>query len=435
VSGRRPDVVVVGGGVIGLASAWRLAQQGVAVELADPAPGSGASGVAAGMLAPLTEARIGEEELLGLGMASLGRWPDFAAELEEASGRSVGFRTDGTIIVAFDGDDRARLADTIDRQRSLGLDVEDLPGRALRSVEPALAPSVRRGVWAAGERSVDPQALVEALLVAAERAGVSIVRRRVTSLLLAAPGYGATDVAAGSPGLGNGKAGSTGAAAGSPGLGNGKAESTGAAAGSPGLGNDKAGVANEADGDRVAGVRLDDGTTVAAGTVVLAAGAWSADVAGLPAEARPPVRPVKGQVLTLRQRPDDVLVRHVVRAFVRGSSVYLVPRNDGRLVCGATEEERGWDATPTAGAAYELLRDVLTLFPGLDEAELVGTTVGFRPGTPDALPRIGPSPSLEGLVLATGHFRNGILLTPLTADRVAASVVGEPAPGVGASTP
>lgn len=392
----QPDVVVVGGGVIGLASAWRLAQRGVAVELVDPAPGSGASSVAAGMLAPVTEARIGEEELLGLGMASLAQWPGFAAEVEEASGRSVGFRTDGTIIVAFDGDDRARLADMVDRQRSLGLDVEALSGRALRSVEPALAPAVRRGARAAGERSVDPQALVEALLVAAERSGVSIVRGRVTSLLLS-PDHEAPPRAGQAHDVGNGGAADV--------------------------------------GGRVSGVRLDDGTTVAAPLVVLAAGAWSAEVEGVPAAARPPVRPVKGQVLTLRQRPDDVLVQHVVRAFVRGSIVYLVPRNDGRLVCGATVEERGWDATPTAGAAYELLRDVLTLFPGLDEAELVGTTVGFRPGTPDDLPRLGPSPTVEGLVLATGHHRNGILLTPLSAERVTACVVGAPVPGVGASSP
>lgn len=346
------DVVVVGGGAIGLASAWRLASAGLAVTLVDPAPGSGASGVAAGMLAPVTEARIGEEELLQLGVASLELWPDFAASVEAASDRSVGFRTDGTLVVAYDADDRAALVDLVDRQRSLGLDVEDLSARDLRAAEPALAPSVRRGALAARERSVDPQALVAALLVAAERAGVTFVRQ----------------------------------------------------------------PARRVD----AGVTLDDGTTLAAPRVVLAAGAWSGDLADVP------VRPVKGQVLTLRPRPGDDLLRHVVRAYVRGSVVYLVPRDDGRIVCGATVEERGWDATPTAGAAYELLRDVLTLFPGLDDAELVGTTVGFRPGTPDDLPRIGPSPDVDGLFLATGHYRNGILLTPLTADRVAAAVAAAP---------
>jgi glycine oxidase len=183
------------------------------------------------------------------------------------------------------------------------------------------------------------------------------------------------------------------------------------------------------------GIELVGGTRIGAGAVVLAAGAWSADLAGLPATAGLPVRPVKGQVVTLRQRPGDTLVRHTVRAFVRGSVVYLVPRDDGRVVCGATVEERGWDTTVTAGGAYELLRDAIGIFPGLDDAELVGVRAGFRPGTPDDLPLIGPS-VVNGLVAATGHFRNGILLTPITAEAVADLVTGgEPAPEVGPCDP
>ena len=356
------DVVVVGGGVIGLSSAWRLAQQGAEVTVVDPEPGSGASSVAAGMLAPVTEARIGEEALLELGLESLAQWPDFAAEVEEASGQSIGFRTEGTIVVAYDADDRVALADLVDRQRSLGLDVDDLPARDLRGLEPALAPAVRRGFRAAGERSVDPQALVAALLVACEKSGVTMLRRRATNL---------PPKVEQNPLLFRGQL----------------------------------------------RVELESGETLRAAHVVLAAGAWSGQLGDVP------VRPVKGQVLTLRPRPGDDLLRHVVRAFVRGSIVYLVPRDDGRVVCGATVEERGWDDVPTAGAAYELLRDVLLLVPGLDEAELLGTTVGFRPGTPDDLPRIGPSPDVDGLVLATGHHRNGILLAPLTADRVCAEVL------------
>jgi glycine oxidase len=350
VSRAAADVVVVGGGAIGLASAWRLAQQGATVTVVDPAPGSGASTVAAGMLAPVTEARPGEEALLKLGLESLGLWPAFAAELEGAAGQAIGFRTDGTLVVAYDGDDRAALADMVDRQRSMGLDVGDLTARDLRALEPALSPAVRRGVGATSERSVDPKALVTALLVAVKRAGATIVHERAVGLV------------------------------------------------------DHA-------------VQLADGSGLSAQTVVLAAGAWSADLDPVP------VRPVKGQVVTLRQRPGDDVVHHVVRAFVRGSVVYVVPRDDGRLVCGATVEEMGWDRTPTAGAVYDLLRDVLSVFPGLDDAELVGVTVGFRPGTPDDLPVIGPSPAVDGLVLATGHYRNGILLTPLTAARVAAAVL------------
>lgn len=366
-----PDVVVVGGGTIGLACAWRLAERGVAVWVFAPELGGEASSVAAGMLAPVTEARPGEEESLCLGLASLARWAGLVADLERtvgsaASFESISFRADGTVLVGLDADDRAALADLVDRQRSLGLDVADLSARELRDVEPALAPGVRRGALAAAERSVDPAALVAVLRVAAERAGTVVRRQRVAALTVV-------------------------------------------------------------DDRRVVGVELVGGERISAGTVVLAAGAWSGGLAGLPAAGRPPVRPVKGQVLTLRQRPGDMLVRHTVRGFARGSFVYLVPRTDGRIVCGATMEERGWDDKPTAGGAYQLLRDVLALFPGLDDTELLGVRAGFRPGSPDDLPLIGPG-TVEGLVIATGHHRNGILLTPITAEAVAALLLGEPLP-------
>jgi glycine oxidase len=178
---------------------------------------------------------------------------------------------------------------------------------------------------------------------------------------------------------------------------------------------------------RVVGVELAGGEVVGAPTVVLAAGCWSATVGGLPDAARPPVRPVKGQIVTLRQPPGEPLLTRTVRGLAHGFSIYLVPRDDGRIVCGATVEERGYDTTVTAGGAYELLRDVLALVPGLDDAELVAVRSGLRPGSPDDLPMIGPA-AVDGLVVATGHHRNGILLTPITADAVSAAVAGEPVP-------
>jgi glycine oxidase len=367
----RPDAVVVGGGAIGLASALRLAQRGLAVTVVDPDPGSGASGVAAGMLAPVTEARPGEEDLLRLNLASWSRWPDFAAEVEAGAavdgGTSVGYQADGTLVAALDADDRAALDDLVARQRSLGLEVTTLRGREARALEPGLAPSVRAGALAAGERSVDPAALVAALGRLAAAAGVTAVAALVERVVV------------------------------------------------------------DPAGDRVTGVALAGGQVLAAGRVVLAAGSWTGTLDGLPNEARPPVRPVKGQILTLRQPPGDPLLTRTVRGLVRGSSIYLVPRRDGRVVAGATVEERGWDTRVTAGGAYELLRDVLALVPGLDDAELVAVRTGLRPGSPDDLPMIGPS-ALDGLVVATGHYRNGILLTPVTAEAVAAAVCGEPVP-------
>jgi glycine oxidase len=378
VSPTGADVVVVGGGAIGLASAWRLACRGASVSLVDPEPGSGASGVAAGMLAPVTEARMGEEALLRLNLASWSRWPGFAAEVEAASGSSVGYRADGTLVAALDADDRAALDDLAARHQAMGLDVTPLRGREVRRLEPGLAPGVRAGFLAAAERSVDPPALVEALRRAATAAGVGLVAAAVERIE-AAPTTG-----------------------------------------------------------RVAGVVVADGAAsrrIDAAAVVVAAGCRSAGIAGLPEAARPPVRPVRGEVLTLRQPPGPPLVTHTLRGLVHGFTVYLVPRADGRLVVGATVQERGWDTRVTAGGAYELLRDALALVPGLDDAELVAARAGLRPGTPDDLPLIGRG-AMEGLVVATGHYRNGILLTPITAEAVVAAVAGDPPPPeVGACDP
>jgi len=365
----RPDVVVVGGGAIGLASAWRLAQRGAAVTVVDPEPGAGASGVAAGMLAPITEARMGEEALLRLNLASWSRWPSFAAEVEEAAAAAIGYRADGTLVAALDADDRMALDELAARHRAMGLDVTPLRGREVRRLEPGLAPGVRAGFLAAGERSVDPPALVEALRRAATVAGVGFVAAAVER------------------------------------------------------------IATPPTGGRVTGVVLAGAPPrqVDAPMVVLAAGCRSGGIAGLSESARPPVRPVKGEILTLRQPPGPPLVTHTVRGLAHGFTVYLVPRADGRLIVGATVQERGWDTRVTAGGAYELMRDALALVPGLDDAEVLAVRAGLRPGTPDDLPLIGPS-AMDGLMVATGHYRNGILLTPITAEAVAAAVAGEPLP-------
>jgi glycine oxidase len=235
---------------------------------------------------------------------------------------------------------------------------------------------VRSGLLAASERSVDPQATVEALIAAATAAGAVLVRAPVERVVTDPGGDRVTGVA----------------------------------------------VAVPAAGDASAATRL-----VVAGTVVLAAGCRSATMPGVPERLLPPVRPVKGQVLTLRPPAGVAPITRTVRGIVQGASIYLVPRDDGRVVVGATVEERGWDTRPTAGGAYQLLRDALALVPGLDDAELLGVRGGLRPGSPDDLPMIGPT-GLPGLVMAAGHHRNGILLTPITAEAVAAAVAGDPMP-------
>jgi glycine oxidase len=349
------DVAVIGAGVAGLGVAWRAAQRGLAVTVLDPAPGSGASHVAAGMIAPVTEVAYGEEAVLGVHLASAGRWPRFAAELEEATGMSVGYRAHGTLAVAFDADDLRSLADLHAFQRSLGLDAEALASRECRDLEPALAPGVRGGLHVPGDHQVDTRPTWAALLAAAEGAGASLRPERVEGVVV--------------------------------------------------------------EGDRAVGVRLGDGALLPATTVVLAAGSWSGGIIGVPPEAVPPVRPVKGQILRLRGPERPALLGRTVRGVVAGGSVYLVPRADGRLVVGATVEEQGFDTTVTAEAVYELLRDALRLVPGVATLELVEASAGLRPGTPDNAPLLGPS-LLDGLVLATGHYRHGFLLLPVTADGI-----------------
>jgi glycine oxidase len=171
--------------------------------------------------------------------------------------------------------------------------------------------------------------------------------------------------------------------------------------------------------ERAAGCVLRDGTELGAGQVVLAAGSLSGRLAGVPDDVLPPVRPVKGQVLrlTVPKRYAPFLSR-TVRAVVRGSHVYLVPRLSGELVVGATSEELGWDTTVTAGGVYELLRDAHELVPGITELPLTETRAGLRPASPDNAPLLGPT-GLDGLLLATGHYRNGVLLTPITGDAMA----------------
>lgn len=352
-----PDVLVVGGGIIGLVTAWRAAQRGLATAVVDPEPGGGAAQVAAGMLAAVTELHYGEETLLGLNLASARRYPGFAAELTELTGHDLGYRRCGTLAVALDADDRAHLRELHALQQRSGLESQWLSGRECRRLEPMLAPGVRGGLRVDGDHQIDPRRLAAALVTACGRSGVTVHRARAERLLVS--------------------------------------------------------------GGRARGVVTADGTERGAGRVVLAAGSLSGRLEGVPADVLPPVRPVKGQVvrLTMPDRTGPFLSR-TVRAVVRGSHVYLVPRESGELVIGATSEEMGWDTTVTAGGVYELLRDAHELVPGITELPLTETRAGLRPGSPDNAPLLGPT-GLEGLLLATGHHRNGVLLTPVTGDALA----------------
>ncbi|MDP9400513.1 MAG: glycine oxidase ThiO [Actinomycetota bacterium] len=358
-----PDVVVIGGGVAGLGVAWRAALRGARVVVLERDElGSGTSRWAAGMLAPVSEAELGERALLALGLDSLARWPAFAAELEEIAGHGVGYRETGALVVARDRDEAEALDRELGFRRELGLAVERLRPSQARRLEPALAPTVRLALSAPDDHVVDPRLLVPALAEACRRAGVELrVGAEVERVLV--------------------------------------------------------------EGDRAVGVAV-GGEALRAGQVVAALGPWSGGLAGLREEARVAVRPVKGQIMRLRDPEGSGLVERVLR-FAGG---YLVPRGDGRYVLGATVEERGFDTSVTAGGLYELLRDAGELVPGVHELVVEEVGAGLRPGSPDNTPLLGPSAHVEGLVWATGHYRNGILLAPVTAELVAGALLGEPVP-------
>jgi glycine oxidase len=346
------DVAILGGGIIGLSVAWCARAAGMSVALLERGEiGRGASHVAAGMLAPVAEVEFGEagREVLALGMRSASMWPGFAAGLERASGIDIGLRKTGTLVVARDDDEARELERQLAFRESLGLRARRLRASEAREHEPALAPTVRLALHAPDDHSVDPRKAMGALRRACEQAGVEI-REHASTL----------------------------------------------------------DVKLDASGSRVTGVG-----DKRAGNVVIAAGAWSGEVAGLPVGAGVRVRPVKGQIMRLRDPAGPGMLEGVVR-FEGG---YLVPRGDGRYVLGATVEERGFEIDPTVGGVYELLRDAHELVPGVSELRIEELNVGFRPCTPDNVPVVGRG-DLEGLVWATGHHRNGVLLAPLTAEMV-----------------
>jgi glycine oxidase len=336
------DVAVVGGGVIGLAVAWRARQRGLDVLLVDRGDlGAGASRAAAGMLAAVAEADAQERSLLVHNMESARRWPAFAAELGDVTGVDVGYRACGSLLLARDRDE----AEHVERERvlreRLGLKVERLLGSEARRREPALAPSLRMALALPDDHAVEPIRVTAALIEACARAGVHL--------------HAGTDVS--------------------------------------------------------------DLAALPAERVVIAAGAWAGAIAGARAM---PVRPVKGQALRLRDPSGPGLCDRVLR-FEGG---YLVPRGDGRYYLGATMEERGFDTAVTALGVYELLREAAEVLPGLLELEIDEALAGLRPGTPDNAPIVGTDPADARIVWATGHFRNGILLCPLTADLVADELTG-----------
>ena len=351
----KKNVIIIGGGVIGLGIGWQLAKTDASVTIYEQAEaGRAASWAAAGMLAPLAEAHTEEPDLLKLGCQSLACYPQWVQELEADAEMSIGYRVEGTLIVGLEPDDTHQLQHLYRAQQDLGLDVTWVTGREAREIEPALSPRVTAAIRCESDHQVDNRLMVKALGRAYQRYG--------------------------------------------------------------GVLHENSAVENiHIENGIAVGVKTRNGKKQNGDVIVLSAGCESAQIEGIPDTIRPPVRPVKGQMLAL-QMEDGITVKNVIRT-VRArypTSVYLVPRADGRLIVGATSEEMGFDTRLTAGGVFELLRGAWEAVPGIYELPLLETWTGLRPGSRDNAPILGETP-IENLIYATGHYRNGILLTPITA--------------------
>lgn len=374
------DVAVIGGGVIGLGIAWEARRSGRSVVLIDPAPASGATFAAAGMLAPVSELHYQEEDLLELMLESSAMWPDFERNVTGSSTRSsTGYRTTPTLAVGADAADRRALADLRDVQLANGLVVESVPVREAREREPLLSPQISCAFHIPGDHQVDPRRLSAAILgaLAGHQPGDSSWIPGVEG------GFAVQDTAAGL------------------------------------LWED----------GRVVGALLDSGIKVLATETVVANGLHAARLNGLPDGLSLPLRPVYGDILRLRVSDHlQPLVTATVRGMVRGVPVYIVPRDDGTVVIGATQREDGLSASGgsanpvSAGGVYQLLRDAQVLVPAVAELELLEASARARPGTPDNAPLLGRvgtedggDTPVPGLIVASGFFRHGVLLTPAAA--------------------
>lgn len=350
-------IAIIGGGIIGLAIGWQLVRRSVPVELfeRDEIPGRGASWVAAGMLAPHSEVGFEEEEFLRLGVESLNQFPRFLDELAEDSGSRVALDDRGTMIVGFHRDDTERIRRLFEFREHLGLPVRWLPGTEGREIEPLLSPRITGAIWLPDDSQINNRELVAVLKKAfTARGGIIRENTPVTSV--------------------------------------------------------------EINGDRVVAVHCGEERFESSAAVV-AAGCWSNRIDGIPAAIRPPVRPVKGQIVSLLM-DGEFDFKHVVRA----PDVYLLPKDDGRLVVGATQEEMGFDITPTAGPVMKLLERGWEAIPSIFDLAIDSIEAGLRPGSRDHEPLIGGT-GIDGLYYATGHHRHGVLLAPITAYALGSLIV------------
>jgi glycine oxidase len=348
------DIVVVGGGVIGLSVAWHLVREGAAVTVLErERVGCEASSASAGMLSPLAESRA-PGPFMELGLASLRLYPDFARDVGEASGVACVISGPWMLRVATNEDEAEALTTAYTEQKEKGLKLELLEGDGARRAEPGLGPSIVAAILSMQETHVEAPHLVRALALGTSRLGGRILER--------------TPV-----------------------------------------------VGFETDGRRVVAVRTPRGR-IPCGHLVIAAGAWSEALAER-LNARLPIFPVRGQIVALTAMPPPL--HHTVYSPIG----YIVPTADGRILLGSTQEKGHFDSRPTASGMSRLLSMGPSLVPALAEAPFHSAWAGLRPGCEDDLPVIGRLPSTENAYAATGHFRSGVLMAPVTGKLLAQAIL------------
>lgn len=356
------DVLIIGGGVIGLAIARALARRGFEniTVIEKNEFGREASWAAGGILAPQVEADK-DDDFFRIACASRDLYRDLARDLQAETGIDVQLDTTGTLCVAFNEDEEAELRSRFAWQQNQGLAVEWLDSGAARKLEPSLSKYVRSALRFPNDLQVENRRLVEALLVANERLGVHLHKDCEVPAL-------------------------------------------------------------KVENDRVASVETSQGP-ISADAVVLAAGAWSSTIKCATALPHIDIKPVRGQMLCFE--PGERLARHVIYS----SRGYLIPRSDGRLLAGSTTEESGFEKRVTDEGVDAIKSMAVEIAPALKLVDVVDSWAGFRPRAKDGRPVLGPTTHVAGLFYATGHYRNGILLAPITGDLIAEAILtGETSP-------
>ena len=354
----QPDVIVVGGGVMGCSVAYRLALDGARVVVLEKSvPGAEASTAAAGILGPAVES-WSDEVAFDLGLKSRELHRSLAEELRERTDIDVGFHRCGVTKLAFEPEDLEEIDAQSAALAAKGVPFERWAHEHVLREEPAASPKALGAIHLMDEAQVEPKSLLSAIALAAEQVGVEfrsgLTVRRV-----------------------------------------------------------------DVEGDRVRGVEV-DGEQIESRCVVVAAGSWTTLVPGLRFDSAT-IYPVRGQIIATRTRPP------LFRSIVFGAGGYVVTRPDGRVLCGSTEERVGFRRGVTFGGLAHVLKVATRIAPSLRDASVEEHWSSFRPGTPDGLPLVGQTHT-EGLFIASGHFRNGILLAPLTAELVCAAVAERPLP-------